>query len=75
VSAANEKLARLFGPDLIEILGQFVRDQVEKTLSQREAGPRWMTPHLRGTWIPRIRGISFAPTSRARRGGHRAMAA
>ena len=38
-----EPLARIFGPDLIELLGAMIRSEVEQTLAAREAERRWLT--------------------------------
>jgi excisionase family DNA binding protein len=40
----GQRLGRIFGPDTLELLDVFVREQVEATLSERDAERRWMSP-------------------------------
>jgi excisionase family DNA binding protein len=41
--SARDGLARIFGPDLLELLASFVREEVEAAFRQRETDRRWLT--------------------------------
>jgi len=41
--SARDRLARIFGPDLLELLSDFVRDEVSDLLAGRETERRWLT--------------------------------
>jgi excisionase family DNA binding protein len=46
VSAASGwegRLGRIFGPDTLELLAEFVRDQVDATIVERERERRWLS--------------------------------
>jgi excisionase family DNA binding protein len=42
--SAHDRLARIFGPDTLELLGAFVREEVEAVFAQRETERRWLPP-------------------------------
>jgi excisionase family DNA binding protein len=42
--SARERLGRIFGPDLLELLGGFVRDEIRDVLNSRDSERRWQTP-------------------------------
>ena len=42
--STTERLARVFGPDLLELLQSFVGQEIEDALRRRDADRRWMTP-------------------------------
>jgi excisionase family DNA binding protein len=41
--SARERLARILGPDLLELLGKFVGERVEEVLARSEAEHRWLS--------------------------------
>ena len=45
MSGAANKLSRILGPDMLELLEAFVQERVEAALKKREAERRWLTVH------------------------------
>jgi excisionase family DNA binding protein len=41
--SAHDRLGRILGPDLLELLGDFVRDEASSVLAARETERRWLT--------------------------------
>jgi excisionase family DNA binding protein len=48
---ARDRLARIFGPDLLELLGTFVGERVEEVLAHRESERRWLTPEEAAAYL------------------------
>jgi excisionase family DNA binding protein len=40
---AQEQLARIFGPDALELIARFVNERVEEILASRDAERRWLS--------------------------------
>jgi excisionase family DNA binding protein len=41
--SAHEQLARIFGPDALELLTSFVNERVEEILASRDVERRWLS--------------------------------
>jgi excisionase family DNA binding protein len=41
--SSRDRLARILGPDLLELLGAFVGECVEVAIARREADRRWLS--------------------------------
>jgi excisionase family DNA binding protein len=47
----SDRLGRIFGPDTLELLGDFVGERVGEVLDRRETDRRWLTPEEAGVYL------------------------
>jgi excisionase family DNA binding protein len=47
----RERLGRILGPDLLELLGTFIGERVEEVLLRRDHERRWLTPEEAAAYL------------------------